>query len=1033
MSLRKWFVRSLVLLVTAGFSVAGILYQRWTNPAAVRAQVIAKLGEHFVGASISLESAELRLLGGISLTGLRLARRDDSTKQDVAYVPSGVIYHDKEQLLDGKLAIRKIELYRPRLHVRRGRDGRWNVQNLLGIPHPEEPIPTIVFQQAAVIFEDQLAAPGMPPIEVSDVSITLINDPLPTLKFLATGNSELAGNLRVEGAWQRTSDETTVSIKSAGITVGPPLMKRVTAYTPEVESAISQLTGTLGLHVQLGYHPDARQPWTHSARLHLTHGSFSHPDCPVPLQNLEFTCRFLDGQAALDQLSARAGQARIELRGTARGFHLDADCEGTLVVNHLPLSREVFERLPANLRKIQDDYSPSGPVSLTVRFARTAGRLAKHCIVQPEDLTASFVRFPYPLEHLTGTLDQEIDPERHIDNLHVDLTGFAGSRPIWIRGDVTGEGPTAAVDVRIWGENIPLDQTLHQALSSEHQRLADSFHPTGLASFQAFVHREQGSHKFANRYVIRFHHATARYDLFPYPLEDVSGSLDIQPDRWDFSDFRGVHKGGQVRTRGGSCRTPEGELLSVEIEGDKILLDSELETALDPELKRAWQTFSPKGRMRFQAVVKRRPPEPPDIKVTVTAVGCSVTPTFFPYTLNDLSGTWHYENRWLTMEHVAARHAGTMLSADWGRVYLKPDGGVWAEMSHVKGAPLVPDADLIRALPPILRKTLETLEMRDPVGIRADLKVDSPAGAGNDPIVFWDGELNFAGASLRAGVPFHNVRGKAACRGRYNGHELEGVVGNILLQEAAVFNQPLQDIQAELEVKKETPGILAIRGLHARVFGGEVYGPVRIEFGPTVRYELNLTASQIRLEDFGRHNVGADAHLSGLATARLHLTGQGTEVSDLNGQGTIDVPNGRLYKLPLLLDLLKFPGLRLPDGTAFEEAHAVFAIKGMRVVVSRLDLFGNSISLRGQGEMNLDGTDVNMDFYGVWARVIQYLPPVIKEIPQKFSQQMLKIKMRGSIHDVRFSTEPVPILIDPLRDFLGRVAGRRPNGDGQPR
>jgi len=53
----------------------------------------------------------------------------------------------------------------------------------------------------------------------------------------------------------------------------------------------------------------------------------------------------------------------------------------------------------------------------------------------------------------------------------------------------------------------------------------------------------------------------------------------------------------------------------------------------------------------------------------------------------------------------------------------------------------------------------------------------------------------------------------------------------------------------------------------------------------------------------------------------------------------VDVPNGKMYRLPLLLDLLKWLGLRLPDRTAFEQAHVTFAIDGDRAQINQLDLF----------------------------------------------------------------------------------------------
>jgi hypothetical protein len=370
------------------------------------------------------------------------------------------------------------------------------------------------------------------------------------------------------------------------------------------------------------------------------------------------------------------------------------------------------------------------------------------------------------------------------------------------------------------------------------------------------------------------------------------------------------------------------------------------------------------------------------------------------------------------------------MTVDKGDIYLKPGGGVWADIATLRAAALVPDADLLHALPPMLRDVCEGLQLQDPVGLRTHLRIDSLPGIGTFPTIYWDGEVTLAGATLQAGVPLQHVRGKAACCGLYDGpsRQLHGLTGNILVDELTLFNQPFRDIQGQIEVRKKSPDSLALKGLRANLFGGQVYGLLRVEFGPTPRYELNVMASQVRLEEFGRHNLGAGAPISGLATAGLYVNGRGTDLNDLSGNGTVDVQNGRLGNLPPLLQLFKFLSLRLPDNTAFDEAHAAFAILGKRVAINRLDLFGNSISLRGQGEMNLDGTDVNLDFYAVWARIIQYLPPVIKSLSQNVSQHLLRIKMRGQLTNPQFEQVPVPALVDPLKDFLERMRRRQQGG-----
>ena len=86
-------------------AVASVFWA-WTNPAQLRQTVLTTLMERVPGIGATLEGASMRLLGGITLLGLRVSRSDDLDKSDFFYVPRAVLYHDKEQLIDGKLAIR---------------------------------------------------------------------------------------------------------------------------------------------------------------------------------------------------------------------------------------------------------------------------------------------------------------------------------------------------------------------------------------------------------------------------------------------------------------------------------------------------------------------------------------------------------------------------------------------------------------------------------------------------------------------------------------------------------------------------------------------------------------------------------------------------------------------------------------------------------------------------------------------------------------------------------------------------------------
>jgi hypothetical protein len=1039
MSRRKWLVRGLVLLAVGALAAAGLLYRYWTNPQAVRHQVIEQVRAHFVGVQVTLETANLRLFGGIAVRELRLSRRDDLDHTDFAYVPSGVIYLDKEQLMAGKRAVRKLELYRPRLRVLRGRDGRWNLAGILGPVEPDQPLPLIVLRQATITIEDATAVPGTPPLELRDVNLTLVNDPLPTVVFEGTGTSDAARTVCVRGQWQRATGEAALHVEADGIPVGPDLVQRLDSYCTELAKNLRQLEGVGKLEGDLTCQPETAEEWRHDLRLSLSQGKFQHARLPLPLEQIEASLHVVNGRVAHGTVSAHAGRAAVSLSvddlvpcGSweslpERARKLD------LQVKNLMLTPELFDQLPDELKEVWEDYQPEGPASLSLTCEQDpAGGWQRRCVIQPADLHAVCRYFPYALEHLQGTLEHESGSGRE-EVLKINLVGRSGPRPIHIKGDVRGPRGNRAVQVDLWGEDLPLDQKLLDALGKvpgDYRRLVESFHATGRGNFRALIRREPGDAHFRNRILVFLHHVAARYDEFPYPLENVRGVLDIQPDHWEFRDFCATHKGGEFRTRGRSFPTPQGDRLEMDIEGVNVLLDEEMAAALgkEPELRNTWATFAPRGRIEFKGRIERLAGQKPDIDLTVYPRGCAFRAEFFPCSMEEVHGKLRYARRWVVLERITARHGDSLFGLDEGLVYLKPEGGIWARLRGLEGNPLLLDDEFLAALPPALGKACRVLQLKDPLTLGTELVIDSAAGS-DAPVIYWDGSVGLRNASLETGVRLEGVTGVLACRGRYNGKRLDGVLGNLLLDQAVLFRQPLRDLHSQIEVTRDEPEVLKLPGLHARLFGGEIYGPVRVAFGPEVRYELNLTASRVRLEELGRHNLGKRAELQGLATARLFLSGEGNDLQDLKGSGSVDVPEGKMYNLPLLLDLLKVLGLRLPDRTAFEEAHAAFTIDGPRVHISRLDLYGNAISLRGQGRMNLDGSDMDLAFHADWARLTQMLPPVIDRIPMAVSDQLLRINLRGKLGDVRITKEPVPLLMDPFKKMMRgqERAQNRPN------
>ncbi len=1042
MAWRKWMVRGLVFGVVGTVAAGVWLYQRWTCPEEVRRQVIAKLSEHFIGAHVSLETAHLQLLGGVSVTELRLSRRDDLDKGDFAVIRSASIYLDKEQLLNGRVVIRKLELPRTRIHVVRTTDGRWNLSGLLAPPDLSVPLPTLVIQHGTVVFEDRCAAPGTPPLEIRDVHLCAMNDdPIQKVTFEGGGTTDATGPVRISGAWRRDTGDLVLKVEAKSAPI-PILVNRAAAYCPEKAAHVRQVDGRVELRLDLTYAPAAAQPWTHDFQASITDGSFHHASLPWPLEKLHASLRCLNGAVARADLNAEAGQAHV--KAEIKDFTLKPDaplCETFrdlwIQVEHLPVDGNLFAALPeglGHLRKIEAEYQPSGYANVTFQYSRTQeGGWRRSCRIQPQGMHGCFHAFAYPVEQIAGKIDYEATSAQ--DTIfRVDLVGRASERPVYVKGEITGQAPNVGVALDIWGDNLPIDAKLIDALPPKVKKLSQDFEPTGLVNVKAFIRKSALAARHANSYHIEVHDARVRFKAFPYPLEQVAGHIDVEPDHWRFGPFRGMHKGGVIAAAGRSYPGND-DRAQIKLRGSDLTLDGELKSSLlQPELLRTWDTFAPSGQIDFDGNVTLLAGKP-DIDVDVTLRACSIEPSFFRYRLDDLNGKVHYAAQEIQLEKLHARHGPTELSLESGRVCLKATGGMWAKINGIVGHPILPDEAFVNALPPLVGKCCRSLGIRDPLAVRTvELVIDTTADPTQPPTIYWDGGVAVRDAALGTGIQLDHVTGEVWSRGNYKDGKLDTVVGNLRLTEMNLFRQPFRDVRTQFKVAPKEPNVLVLPSVSASLFGGAVYGQVRIEFGRDIDYTLDLTGSQIELEQFGRHNrIDHKSELSGPVFARLNLTGKGSDAGTLAGSGSLEMPKGKLYNLPPLIDLLKVLSLRLPDRTFFEEAHAKFDIVGPRAHFRELNLFGNWVSLRGRGDLNLDGSDLNLDFHVDWARLNQALPPIIDKIPPLVSDQLLMIKMRGAYGNVHCTPEIVPGVTQPLKKMIGvgRLFPAPTGGDGK--
>ncbi|HXD84914.1 MAG TPA: hypothetical protein VN641_00360 [Urbifossiella sp.] len=1144
LSLRNWLIRGLILAGVAALVACGWVANSWISPERVREQVIAALGEQLDGVDVQVGSAHMRILGGIAVRELKLVRRGDPDDQPFFFAPSAVLFHDKEQLNRGRLVIRKIGLENPDLRLERGSDGRWNLADILKPGPADRPVPTFVAKGATLIIVDR-TADSIPEVRLNDARFTLLNDPLPILTISADATVQGFGAVQVRARFNRITHHASVGLELPNFPLGEVLPLAAAKFAPNLPADLGKLTAAAAVKADLTYAPEATPAWRHDVRLEIKDGRLEHADLPWPVEKLAVKLRSIDGKLKVEEATAKIGPAHVQIaletrdlltksKGTPSKPPANAD-ELDLLEEHLqklevvatglPLDDALFARLGAKAARARTMFAPTGTIAIGYKFSHEAAGNRHEYEVRPHSVAVIYEKFKYPVTEVQGSLKKTVAPGEPAQ-ISVDLRGKAAGQPVTLNGKVTGDAPDPAIDLRLAGINLPLDDALIAALPGKYPDMIREFHATGRADLTAKLIQQQGINLCENEFRVEVRDAKMNYSEFPYPLEKVKGTIVVRTTSTDpkrparpgepiqtlaerdeliLDGFTGQHAGAAIWLNGAKRSVPDSNdrKLILHVGGNTCPADADLKAALGAlKLNEMWTVFSPRGDLTFSAdleILDRGPSpsrpdfDPPfnaaaDLKLTFRLIsGLTITPSFFAYEINDLSGWLEYKNGRVVLEHFGGRHGGSHMKLSAGDVRFYPDGVIWANLGGLELKPLVADAALLKALPGKLRSAVEQLQLKGsaelnlkqlvvltppqaapgvigqppepfpvtPMGsrpvsatiARGQLPTALPSAIPKpDPIVYWNADLKMTGASLDTGVPWEEVFGAASCRGRYEGTHLGLVNGNIFLDRAIIAKQPFAAVQGQVFAEAQIPDphvpgkffptALQFAGISGKLFHGTVGGEARVLLGGPVCYELWLTATDVKLEDVAQHHrLASDADLKGIAQAQLRLfnrqdpkTGQW----NIEGLGKIDVPTGRMYNLPVMLDLVKVLKLSTPDRTAFEEAHATFHVHNDRIKVDQLDLIGKALCVGGSGELDTSGNYAKFEFYTLYSEILARLVNTpVGDVSAFLSRGLFKIKMTRENGITKYKPEPVPAVTEPikaiterLRKRIGRIMGK---------
>ena len=212
--------------------------------------------------------------------------------------------------------------------------------------------------------------------------------------------------------------------------------------------------------------------------------------------------------------------------------------------------------------------------------------------------------FPYLAEGVTGRM-QLANGMCRIEGLR----GRNGGATLAARGWIDQRSDDYAMDIELEGEDIALDEQLRGALGPDLRAAWRRLSPRGRIDITAHLVKALGrEEKLSHEVHVVPRDIAVALDLFPYPLEGLSGRLDFLGPEVRLTDVH-AHNGPTEFFIGGRINEgPQGPEADLTLKATCLRLEGPVRRAVPGALKDLFEKFDTAGRLDLDGVVvKYRP------------------------------------------------------------------------------------------------------------------------------------------------------------------------------------------------------------------------------------------------------------------------------------------------------------------------------------------------------------------------------------------------------------------------------------------
>ena len=748
---------------------------------------------------------------------------------------------------------------------------------------------------------------------------------------------------------------------------------------------------------------------------------------PYVIDHLAGELSFTQSTVVLNHLSGKHGDVDLVIDGWTKGSGRNRLYQYRVTSDNMILDAGLYAALEPGQKRLWDAFKPRGVVGVDYRLTRTSPtQRREHASVELQHVAATYERFPYPLEELTGRL--------YFDNESItasDIVSRAGGRWIKVDGKVTHrDAGNPIYYISVDGNDIPLDAVLAKALPEQYRKLYEQFDASGVGGIRAKVFtagdaNDVGDIRFLADVSARM--VSLKPQKLPVALSNVSAEISITPESLSVKKLTGQYGYSPV-SLSGSVRLSEGALpqFQLKVAAQGLPLDGKIANLLPEPLKVHVAAFDPRGKVNLAVDVRRSTgSESPDYTIAVGCLGDSIKHQRFAYPLADIRGKLTIRPGKVVFDGIKA--APVAASAGDPPSTVRLDGHL--DLTG-NGSDLGSFTVAARNVP-----FTEELGASLSGGLGQMYRAASPQGS-------FDLDLEIPGISkIAADDERIDFRGKASLKThdlRFTGPAAE-LCGDLKVEGSYSTKAGLSDARMELDAQRLTirgKSITDLRGgivfdPNARTWSapnfvgnfyeGRVAGDLELRTvdESVSQYELRVAFHRVNLQQFlaaGKAAGGAEGDYgSGVMDASLSIGARVGDGSSRLGLCRVDITDMRVGKVSPMANFLSVLQLNEPTDYTFDRMVVESYLKRDTLMIQKLDMSGKNVAFSGSGTMDTASDQINLTLTARGRRVATGKPGVLESLAEGLGGAVVRMEVTGKADNPYVTTKTLPVIEDSLK------------------